>query len=101
MQIIVSGRQSGKTTKLIEIASKTDAYIVCHSQHECNRIYELALELNLNINFPITYREFIEHRYYGRGIKGFLIDNADQLIQSMTEVNIEALTMTGVNEYER
>lgn len=98
MRIIVTGRQSGKTTKLIKIAAEKNLYIVCSTKGECGRINGMARELELHIPFPITFEEFMEHKYYGRGIGGFLIDNVEHLLQRMTEVPIYGITMTGAAE---
>jgi hypothetical protein len=35
----------------------------------------------LDIPLPITYVEFIEKRYSGRNISGFLIDNLEMFLQ--------------------
>ena len=95
MRIIVTGRLAGKTTKLIKLSAEHDLYIVCQSKHEAARIFEMAQKMEIHINFPLTYQELIERRYYGKGIKGFVIDNAEFLLQSLTEVPIEAISMTG------
>lgn len=95
MDIIITARRAGKTSNLIVRSNQSGAYIVCFNQDECARIAEQAKEMNLTIPFPITYNEFLKGQYYARGIKGFLIDNVDALLQQQTTVNIEAITLTG------
>lgn len=98
MQKIILPRGKGKTTLLIEKAAENQNYIVCRSQKEAARIASIAQEMKLSIPFPITYAEFITKDFYSRGIKGFLIDNADALLQVMADSTpIIAITMTDDN----
>lgn len=95
MWFIGGKRQQGKTTQLIKIAAENGGYIVCRSKHECGRINDMAHAMGVRIAFPLTYQEFIEKRYHGKGISRFYIDDADVLLQSLTEVPIEVVTFTG------
>jgi len=95
MHVLVGERQSGKTTELIKLAHTYGGYIVCRSKSMCGEISNMARKMELNIAFPLTYEEFLNKRYYGKGISKFYIDDADALLQSMTEVPIEAATFTG------
>lgn len=95
MNVIVGGRQTGKTSKLIDIASKNGGYIVCRSKSMCGEVMHMARKMERRIAFPITYEEFLQKRYYGKGISRFYIDDVDALLQSMTEVPIEVITVTG------
>ncbi|KKN31168.1 hypothetical protein LCGC14_0826770 [marine sediment metagenome] len=94
MDVIVNKRQTGKTTHLIKRSAETWSYIVCHSQEEAGRIYRVAKEMSLNIPFPITFHEFLNKKYHLPGIKGFLIDNADMMLQQLTSVPVGAITLT-------
>lgn len=98
MNIIASGRQTAKTTKLIEMAAEAEArgevcYIVCHSLREASRIAQIAKEKELSISFPISYDEFLHGRYSTRNIHHLYIDNAEQLLQRLSLVPIEAMTI--------
>ena len=93
MRMIYRPRGEGKTTELIKISAEKQQYIVCINQMECSRIFSQARLMGLDIPFPITFDEFIKREYYGKGIKGFLIDNADQLLQYMSSVPVEAITV--------
>lgn len=94
MLVINSPRGGGKTTKLIKLASKNpNSYIVCHNQLEVSRITNLAKTMGKNINFPLTMDEFIKKQYYSHGIKSFLIDNVEMLLQKLTSVKIDAITI--------
>ena len=94
MKVIVSGRGTGKTTALIRLSAEGGCYIVCHSWEEANRVYGRAVEMGLRIPVPITHDEFLSSRYYGRGIRGFLIDNVDMLLSRLSSVPIIAFTAT-------
>jgi len=94
MIVIVAKRQTGKTSTLIRLAHEQGGYIVCRSKSMAGDIANMARKMECNIAFPITYEEFIDKRYYGKMISKFYIDDADALLQSMTVVPIEAVTLT-------
>jgi len=87
-------REYGKTTQLMKKSSKSGDYIVCHSLDEANRIQLEAKKLGLNIPLPITYADFVEKRYFGKNISGFLIDNLEMFLQHLSNVPVNAVTMT-------
>lgn len=95
MKIILSPRQFGKTTRILIKANNYNGYIVCHNHDEIKRISRQAKKMKLKINFPMTFDEFIKKQYYGKGVKKFHIDNAEILLQMLTEVPIETITLTG------
>ena len=94
MEIIIQKRSQGKTKRLIDESAKSGCYIVCSNQAECARIARVASDLGLKIPFPISYNEFVRREYHARGIKGFLIDQADHLLQWMSHVPIKAISLT-------
>lgn len=93
-EIIVTKRGGGKTTTLIAMSAETGYYIICNSIQEAQRIFRIAIEAGFNIPLPITYDDFKRNRYYGNGIRGFLFDNAEDFLQSMTVVPIKAITVS-------
>lgn len=98
MNIIVRGRQTGRTDEIIRMCAEDEkngeiSYIICMSHSEVRRIFDRAKELNLIIRFPLTFNEFLNKQYYSKTIRNFYIDNADLLLQSMTTINIKAITM--------
>ena len=94
MKIIYGDRRSGKTIELINMAHKRGGYIVCLNHNEAYRIAMVAEEMGLNINFPLSYSEFLLKQYNRMGIIEFYIDNVEMLIQVMSEVPIEAITLS-------
>lgn len=85
MTTIITERGGGKTTELIKLSSETGAYIVCYNLHEAHEIEMMAHKMDLTIHLPITYDEFLKAKYYSAGIKGFLIDNVDRLLQFISK----------------
>lgn len=98
MKVIAGNRRTGRTTKLIKMAAEAEAngeisYIVCHSHKEAGRIAELAAQMDLVINHPMTYSEFLA----GRGRPSYInyyIDNAEFFIESIMNRSIRAITIT-------
>jgi hypothetical protein len=99
MKHFILGRAKGKTITLIKLSAKTGETIVCADVYECRTVQIKAMELNLKIPYPITYYQFKSGSYSGSKPTGFLIDNADNLLQSFApSVPITAITM---NEVEK
>lgn len=101
MDILHTGRGTGKTSYLVERSAHTGEIIVCMSGPSVERIRNLAKKKNLDIPLPITYREFLGKTDTGRGRnyeKGFVIDEVDSLIRFSCGVcekpNIKAATLT-------
>lgn len=65
MQIYIEGRQSGKTTMLIEMSEKTGATIVVATYPMANYIQLLAAQMGKKIPVPITVTNYI--RLLARG----------------------------------
>lgn len=99
MHVFATERGFGKTTELIKLAAEHGGYIVCRDRRMAGEIADMARKRELHIAFPITYDEFLNKRYYGQNISRFYIDDADALLQSMSSVRIDAITVT-VNEDE-
>lgn len=97
MVVIASGRQTGRTTKLIKACAEAEqrgevSYIVCHSHPEAYRIAGQAKKMGLNIGFPITYDEFLKRQYSPH--VNLYIDNVDMLVRYMSTAPIKAITVT-------
>lgn len=95
MKTISGGKQTGKTIKAIELAAKKFAYIICRSQYDAHRIFSLAHKFCLDIPFPITYVEFLNRRGRGRGITGYVFDDAKDFLKYLaSDVPIFAAVWT-------
>jgi hypothetical protein len=94
-ELIIRPRQSGKTTKLIQLAAKEEyGLIVTNNKMQAKRVFELAQKLHLKIPMPITYDEFINRKYAGMNVSALFIDNAEILLQMMAKAPIKAITMS-------
>lgn len=93
MEKIIMQRGYGKTTQLIKKSAKSGDYIVCHRLDEAKQIKYEAKQMGLDIPLPITYSEFVEKRYHGRKISGFLIDNLEMFLQYLSSVPVNVITM--------
>lgn len=84
MELIVSGRQTGRTTRLMYACHEANmngelAYMVVHSHREAYRIAKRAEEEGLiGFRFPLTFDEFLGS--HGRPRISYYIDNADMLL---------------------
>lgn len=94
MKAIIKSRGNGKTTDLIKLADNRNGYIICSLRSRADQIMRQAYDMECNINFPISFREFEEGSYHDAGIGKFYIDDADQFLQYLTPVPIEAITIT-------
>lgn len=97
MKVIIGERATGKTTELIKEAADTGYYIVCNSPRDCYRIQDQAKQMGLNIPFPITHQEFVDQRFYGKGVKGVLIDDVERLLQTIGNLKIHACSIEASN----
>ena len=94
MKLIIEPRRAGKTTQAIKIAAEDYSYVVCYNRNEADRVWRESLDLSCDIPHPITFDDLLKGRYYGRGIKGFVIDNADYVLQELCgRVELKAITL--------
>jgi len=98
--MISSGRQSVRTIQLIKDASNCNGYIVCQSVKDCHRLMEEANKLNVYINFPLTYDEYINGKFYGKNINCFYVDNIEKIVTKFSN-GVPVNGMTFNNEYYR
>jgi hypothetical protein len=92
MEKIIMVRGYGKTTQLIKKSAQNGDYIVCYNTDEALYIQHMAKNMGLDIPLPVTYREFL-NKEYSDNIKGFLFDNVDEFLQSISKVPIKTITM--------
>lgn len=94
MKIIIRGRQQGKTTELIKLAAEEWLYIICPSKMQACNVAKQAIDLGVDIPYPLTWLDYVNGNYYGKGINGFAIDNLDMCIQHMSSVPVKAITLS-------
>lgn len=93
MEIIARPAGGGKTTELIMRSARDWLYIVTSTRDEAYRIAQQAKQAGVDIPFPLTIDEFLK-KQYSPLLKGFLIDNADAILQSMSRIPIHAISLT-------
>lgn len=95
MRLILGQKGDGKTKECLLMSAQTGYYIVCADRHTASALAQWALDLNLKMPFPITFEDLRQGRFYSKGIKGFIIDNADQLLEDLCKgTYLHAVTMT-------
>jgi hypothetical protein len=95
MDIICKSRAAGKTTEAIKVSAATGSYIVCLGREEAHRIFNRALELKIQIPFPMTFNELLTRRFYPPEVRGLVIDQADTLLTFIARgIPITAITLS-------
>ena len=98
MRIIYRGRQTGRTNELIQLAAEAITngelvYIVCATRDRAQMIARKAEELNLQIQYPPDYDEFLSKQWFSRHIDRFYIDDVEHLIQYLGNGKVAAITL--------
>jgi len=94
MNVIHLKKGEGKTVEAIKIAHDTYSYLVVKDMERATKVYHYAIENGYQIPFPIKFETFLNKKYHGKGIKGFVIDDADLLLSKMVNVPLKAITLT-------
>lgn len=88
MKIIRNGRGKGKTSELIRQSARDGKYILCMNKARAHYIYEVAIEMNLNIPYPITIADLPL-----RGFKGhILVDDIDYILSELIGAKVDVAT---------
>jgi hypothetical protein len=93
MEKIIMQRGYGKTYHLIKKSAHSGNYIVCRSMQEASLIQREAKEAGFDIPMPLSYDEFINKKYYSKGINGFLVDDIERFFTYLSDVPVNAITM--------
>lgn len=83
MKLIKLARRKGKTTRLINKAHNKSIYIVCLNIDRAYEVFESSQRMNKSILFPLTLDELIQDRYKGNRTKEYLIDDIDDITQTL------------------
>lgn len=99
MKLIVNGRGTGKTTRLIYASEVTGIPIATFSKANAEHIKDMAARMRCNIPEPVTYRELANNHYIGNAkYDSVLADDVDSVIQkaldSYLNCHVVAATMT-------
>lgn len=84
MECIISGRRSGRTTKMIEMcAEHPGSVIVAPNQRAAESIFHMAVMMGKQIPFPMTFNHFAFRCYTKGQYKEYLFDDLDRSLQLM------------------
>ncbi|MGL5766238.1 MAG: hypothetical protein ACRCX8_11420 [Sarcina sp.] len=82
MKILNLDRRKGKTTELIKLSNKKWIYIICLDRKRAENISNMAMEMNIDIPFPITMEELPLRSNF---IKEVLVDDMEDLLQCLVQ----------------
>lgn len=85
MKALVGPARSGKTTHLIELAAAQDLCLVCADSKRIAYVQALARKKGLKIRQPLTYDQVIYDRVGPMGMRGFVFDDVDRLLQRIAD----------------
>lgn len=99
MKLIVRGRGSGKTARLIYASEVTGIPIATLSKQNIEHIKDMAERMGCDIPEPVTYRELASNSHIGSmKYNSVLADDVDSIIQkaldSYLNCHVVAATMT-------
>lgn len=94
MKKIFRPAKTFKTTELIELAFENGYTIVCRDAETADKIRAMAFGMERPICEPITFMQFHKGYFRGKEIRGFVIDDADALLQFISTVPVKAIVMT-------
>lgn len=100
-KIIVQGRRTGKTTKVIEESAKTSKYILVPNRVMAKHIFKQALDMGVVIPFPVTIDEVLNKHVSHRAKEtGFIIDEGLMLLETILGAHVHMITMSEREEEE-
>lgn len=93
IELFTTARNQGRTKRCVEVAAEKFAYIICRDKRAAYRCVKMAEDMGLDIPFPITFSEFLKGEFISRGIKGFIIDDLDEMVRRLAQgVPVELVT---------
>ena len=92
MTVYIAGRQTGKTTHLIEISEKTGAVIVAPTYQMVRHIDQMARELRLRIPPPVSVVDWVKMvaRKQADPEQRYLVDELQMVLH---QLNVKAATL--------
>lgn len=93
--VIVGGRQSGKTTKLIEWAARNNGIIIVHSASFARIVKRMARVYGVEIPDPICYEQI--NNYLGSKRK-FAVDDTEAFLRWATKFDVRMMVCGGLSE---
>lgn len=94
---VITGRNNGKTSRLIKESSEKWIYIICADYQRCRMICKQAGKMGLDIPFPITFRELPIQSPF---IKSVLLDDAETLLARVIQSKVEIACFNIEDRYD-
>lgn len=100
MKKCISGRQTGKTKKLIELSAEKQIPILTTSISNVKNIKLRAEEMRLSIPDPISVTEILSDRYLNNisTIENIIVDDTEYVLKKLLYCrkvrNVEAISIT-------
>lgn len=92
MKVVVGGRRSGKTRRLIELCAEYGGYMVVRSHREAHRVAQMARELGLRIPFPISHGELLSSGC-SAGVRQLWFEEPAAFLSQLTNVPVAGLSI--------
>ena len=100
-KIIVDKRRTGKTTKAIEESARTFKYILVPNRVMAKCIFKQALDMGIDILFPVTIDEVLnKHVSHHSKETGFIIDEGLMLLETILGAHVHMITISEREEYK-
>ena len=94
-KIIIDKRRTGKTTKAIEESAKTYKYILAPNRIMAEHIFEQALDMGIDIPFPVMIDEVLNKHVSHRAKEtGFIIDEGLMLLENIIGAHVHMITIS-------
>ena len=101
MKVLLRKQKGFKTRDLIKEAAEKDYHMVVMNHDEACKAVERAQKMGLSIRFPLVFDEFIMSGNFPASYKGFVIDDADYLLQQLAKgVPVGAISLTAMKGQE-
>lgn len=96
MKIYEAGRQTGKTTQLVNwLRTNPDGVLIVHTAIERDRVIKEFTFLNLNPNRVVTLNHVLSGRIRGKYPRPiFAVDNLDLILPMILGGTVGPVTMT-------
>jgi len=83
MEIILQSRQTGKTTRMVKLASEKGYTIIVSRPSRVGAVLKLAEKLGLKIKEPIAYEEYLRYEIGQHKGTELIIDDAECILSHL------------------
>lgn len=92
--IVIGGRRTGRTTRMIKKSAEKNIYIVVANRARAYTIAEMARRMGLSISFPVTVWELQQKNLIGRrDIREVYVDDADAVLEQFIGTHVSYINL--------